>query len=74
MQSCLQKCNKLNKSHLVGQLLNMIDMLVLCILTAHVMFHNCHYVGVEFRRNVDTHALFHLCEVLRLLACVYTFQ
>ena len=22
MQSCLQKCNKLNKSHLVGQLLN----------------------------------------------------
>jgi len=24
MQSCLQKCNKLNKSHLVGQLLNSI--------------------------------------------------
>ena len=24
MQSCLQKCNKLNKSHLVGQLLNLI--------------------------------------------------
>ena len=24
IQSCLQKCNKLNKSHLVGQLLNLI--------------------------------------------------
>jgi len=23
--SCLQKCNKLNKSHLVGQLLNLIQ-------------------------------------------------
>jgi len=27
MQSCLQKCNKLNKSHLVGQLLNVLNII-----------------------------------------------
>jgi len=52
----------------------MIVMSALCILTAHVMFYNCHYLGVDFRLNVDTHALFHLCEVVRLLVCVYTFN
>jgi hypothetical protein len=51
----------------------MFDMLVLCILTASVMFYNCHYMGVDFRRNVGTRASSHLCDVIRLLVYIYTF-
>ena len=48
MYSCLQKCNKLNKSHLVGQLLNLIH-------DAHTHVYKIpHRYGLSIKLNMNT--------------------
>ena len=55
MYSCLQKYNKLNKSHLVGQLLNLIH---------DARTHEYKIKSKEFREGRETFIYFSVAEVI----------